>query len=240
MDRPADYFANMYGTPEYQQWRERFAYVEAPEYLCETEILDNLGDGFTAEIKIYRHNEQRNPQYVISHAKADICTLLREGEPVFRWKDIGGHVRTCFPILHHANGRRYLPFREDLYGMGFLDVDSLECFRYIPRGFTPPEDFPLGESFIITAIHYDPQTNLVAYEGCFWGGYYDTRIAILDDPLHFSPQTVSLLDWLDPEGEHEDVEDVDFVAWEDGILIVQDTAKRQYRFSAEELRAKLG
>ena len=54
--------------------------------------------------------------------------------------------------------------------ISYLDLDTLEVYNYIPEGYQHDCEILLGESFIITDIHYDRESGLIAYGGCYWAG----------------------------------------------------------------------
>lgn len=92
---------------------------------------------------------------------------------------------------------------------------------------------PNGESFIVTKVLYDPATDLVAYEGCYWAGPSDVMVGKLDDPLNFDPHLISINKMIDPESD--ECYEIDFGSWEaDGITVkVEDAGTR--KISLEDL-----
>lgn len=70
----------------------------------------------------------------------------------------------------------------------------------------------------MTGVFYDKDTDLIAYEGCYWGGPSDVMVGDLSQPLNYDPHLVSIYEMLEPD---EDFCDVDFVRFEDGLLFVK-------------------
>ena len=58
--------------------------------------------------------------------------LYHNDELVFEWKFAGVSSRKA-SIIHHANGKTYLLFYEDLYGYSVLDLSSMQSIHY-PAG----------------------------------------------------------------------------------------------------------
>ena len=97
-------------------------------------------------------------------------------------------------------------------------MDTLEVFNYVPRGHDNSYGAPNGESFIVTKVLYDPASDLVAYEGCYWAGPSEVMVGKLDDPLNFDPHLISINKILDPE--NDECYDIDFAGWDgDGITV---------------------
>ena len=88
----------------------------------------------------------------------------------------------------------------------------------------------------MTKVHYDPASDLVAYDGCYWAGPSEVMVGKLGDPLNFDPHLISVNEILDPEGEED--YDVSFVSWnEEGITlnIVGGDGKRTIKLSFDDL-----
>ena len=139
---------------------------------------------------------------------------------LYEFTSIDEHHNPFQEWIHHSNGHRYYPFHISLYGISYLDIDTLEVFHYIPRGYDNDYGAPNGESFIITDIHYDPQSDLIAYGGCYWAGTSDVMVGVFRDPMQFDPHLCSVHEILDPE--YEELDDVDFDKWDDGLLVKAD------------------
>ena len=168
------------------------------------------------------------------HAEMAKAELRRGGECIFRYTCIDLHDRYRKELIHHSNGHRYYPFHTDLYGISYIDVDTLEVYNYIPIGRYHTYDAVCGESFIIISVHYNPKTDLVAYEGCIWAGPSDVMVGDLSDPLNFDPHLFSIHDIIDPD--YEECSDIDFVCWTDEGIEVMVDEKRTQSISFEEIR----
>ncbi len=203
-------------------------YVIDDKFLDETENYE-LSDGFSVECIIYINEEQKENYIVESVNKV---TLKNADKVIYEYYCFYDHSVTFKEIIHHKNGHRYYPFHVDLYGISFLDVDTLEVYNYIPEGYEHKEEYMCGESFIITDVHYDIESNLIAYGGCYWAAPYEVMVGDFSDPLNFNPHLISLHDILDPEWNYDDI---DFKEWKNNRLYVL-CDKEEKSLSTEELR----
>lgn len=217
-------YSNVYGTPEYLEMEERNNYVFDEQYF-ETETITELPDGFSLYEKKYVHYSDH-----ATHARGVNCELRRDGKCICAYTSIDDHHTAYKEFILHSNGHRYYPFHIDLYGISYIDVDTLEVFNYVPRGYDNHYGMPNGESFIVTKVLYDPATDLVAYEGCYWAGPSDVMVGRLDDPLNFDPHLISINKMIDPESD--ECYEIDFGSWEaDGITVkVEDAGTRKISF----------
>ena len=207
-------YTNIYETKEFDAWADHFRYAESPEYF-QNESTISLPDGYSLLCKEYLHQTEHTVRACFSR-----YTLQKGGKCLYEFTSIEGHHNPFQEWIHHRNGHRYYPFHISLYGISYLDVDTLEVFHYIPRGYDNDYGAPNGESFIITDIHYDPQSDLIAYGGCYWAGTSDVMVGIFRDPMQFDPHLCSVHEILDPE--YEELDDVDFDKWDDGLLVKAD------------------
>lgn len=222
---------NVYGTPEYDAYRERFFYAERDAYFDGEKIIE-LPDGYSFVKKSYIHQTERAVK-----AYLERCRFCKNGKCLYEYVSIDGHHGVYKEFIHHRNGHRYYPFHMDLYGISYLDVDTLELFHYVPRGYDNDYGAPCGESFIITDIHYDPQSNLIAYGGCFWAGPSEVMVGDFSDPLHFDPHFVRVCDLI--EFEDDDDDEIDFGAWETEGLRIRCSRPECSFFSKEMLLRKI-
>ena len=228
-------YRNMYDT--WEKDLEKCAYVECADYFKEEET-EELEDGYTLNIKTYSDIEVKSPQYKIMKASLRRCVLFKDGKQVYQWVNTdSSNPYTFFGFIYHSNGHRYFPFHIDLYGISYLDLESGEVYHYIPEGYRHPVEWTLGESFIITSVNYDKDSNLVAYEGCYWAGPGDVMVGDLSNPLGFDPHLVSVHEILDPE--YDEIDDVDFVSFSNGNLIVKCDYKTEREVSLDMLFQKI-
>lgn len=207
-------------------------YVIDDKFLSETENYE-LSDGFSLEISIYEEEQQSKGHTVFISAQK--VTLKNADKTVYEYYCFYDHVKPFTEIIHHKNGHRYYAFHIDLYGISFLDVDTLEVYNYIPEGYEHNKEYRCGESFIITYVHYDKESNLIAYGGCYWASPYEVMVGDFSNPLDFNPYLISLRDILDPEYNYEDI---DFKEWKHNRLYVS-CDKEEKSLSAEELRSMI-
>lgn len=207
-------YTNIYGTEEYENWVQKFMYAESEEYFQEEDVV-SLPDGYELCVKEYMHSSE----YAI-HAYFNRYELRKDGKCVYEYISEDGHHRPYNNFIYHSNGHRYYPFHISLYGISYIDVDTLEVFNYIPRGYDNSYGAPNGESFIITNVHYDPCTDLIAYEGCYWAGTGDIMAGVLTDPMNFDPHLCSIYEILYPE--YEEIDDISFEKWDNGLYVKTD------------------
>ncbi|MDE6679371.1 MAG: hypothetical protein K2K02_10065 [Ruminococcus sp.] len=222
-------YKNVYNSEKHKEFIESQRYVIDDKFLSETESYE-LTDNFSLEINTYEEKQQRKSHEVfISVQKA---TLKNADRTIYEYYCFYDHSVTFKEIIHHKNGHRYYPFHVDLYGISFLDVDTLEVYNYIPEGYEHDDKYMCGESFIITDIHYDIESNLIAYGGCYWASPYEVMVGDFSDPMNFNPHLISLHDILDPEYNYDDI---DFKEWKNNRLYVL-CDKEEKSLSVEELR----
>lgn len=207
-------YTNIYKTKEFDAWADQFSYAESPEYF-RSESTITLPDGYSLLCREYRHSTEHTV-----HAYFNRYSFQKDGKCLYGYTSIDGHLQNFKEWIHHSNGHRYYPFHISLYGISYLDIDTLDVFHYIPRGYDNDYGAPNGESFIITDIHYDPHSDLIAYGGCYWAGTNDVMVGIFKDPMQFDPHLCSVHKILDPE--YEELDDIDFDRWDDGLLVKAD------------------
>lgn len=123
-------------------------------------------------------------------------------------------------MIHHANGEKYLIFRQDLYGYSVLNLETLEDFHYLPEEAFPQEKEKFSETFIWTDVSYSSKNNLLAVIGCFWA--CPSSVILLD----FTDPMVAQEKWLDlhlvVDSTYDLYDDLTFLAWNnDGSLTLQ-------------------
>ncbi len=230
---------NVADTEEYQHLGDKWQYLLDERYFQKQEELE-LSGGIRL---VYRDYSQENGK--VSYQARRMSVLDGEHEIFHRdcLLDIGQII--THEIIHHQDGHRYLLLREELYGYTVINLDDRTQFRYIPQSLLRHQ-----ESFIWVIGHYNPKSNLLAVEGCYWACPYSTLVVDFSEPV---PQDQSLPHrWLDlndllyeKEGEDKwDIEDVCFVRWEeDGGITVkaefyqeeQGGHRQERTFSPEEL-----
>ncbi|MBR1591745.1 MAG: hypothetical protein IJ666_01895 [Ruminococcus sp.] len=224
-------YTNVYDTEKYRDWIKKFFYAESEEYFQE-EYSVELPDGYSLFVKEYIHRTEHTV-----HAELNRYELRKGDRCIYEYISTDSHQNPYKNFISHSNGHRYYPFNIDLYGISYIDIDTLDVYNYIPRGYDNNFGAPNGESFIVTDIHYDPLTDLIAYGGCYWSGSGDVMIGDFSEPLQFDPHLVSAHKILDPE--YEDFDDTDFDRWgKDGLCVKTDNGKK-YIISLETIRKNL-
>ncbi|MBP3568500.1 MAG: hypothetical protein J6K04_04970 [Lachnospiraceae bacterium] len=209
--RGVDY-TNVFGSDRYNEDRKKYLYLEDERYF-EDEYEMEVEDGISLLWKNYLHKDGMKCAYMSRYY------IQKNGEIVYSYLSLDRHHIPHKKLIYHKNGHRYYPHHVDLYGISYIDVDTLEVFHYIPKGHDTDYDVCCGESFIITGVHYDANTNLVAYEGCYWAGTMDVMVGDLTNPLDFAPELISVHEIIDPE--YEKADDVEFYKWKEDSLSVK-------------------
>lgn len=214
-------YRNLYGTEEYDRYIGEMKYVLDEKYLTERESYE-LPDGYTLETETYSDAEKRSRNYSVVRAQLTKCALKRSGETVYEYLSAYDHLRPFTEFFVHKNGHRYFPFHIELYGISYPELDTMRVNNYIPEGRKHDYTRLFGESFIVTELHYDINSGLVAYGGCYWASTFDVMVGELADPMDFDPRLVSLHEIIDPDYE---LDDIDFVNWGSDTIEVKADGK---------------
>lgn len=222
-------YKNVYGTEKWHNSLESVMYLEDEKYFSEASTHE-LPDGYSVHVATYikEINEQRTA--------LSKDTIKKSDEIIYEYYYESFHLKPFTDFIYHSNGHRYWAFKVSLYGISCLDVDTLEVYNYIPEGYEHEEERMCGESFIVADVHYDKESNLIAYGGCYWGGNYEIMVGDFSNPLDFNPHLVSIIDIVDPDGDlaYEDY-DFYFKEWKNGRLYVR-CEKTEKSISIEELK----
>lgn len=214
-------YRNMYGTEEYGRYIDGMKYVLDEKYFTERESY-SLPDDYTLETETYSDIEEKSRNYSAVKALLKKCALKKSGKTVYEYLSADNHVRPFTEFLVHRNGHMYYPFHIELYGISYLELDTLRVNNYIPEGGSHNFEWLFGESFIATDLHYDINTNLIAYGGCYWASTNDVMVGEFADPMDFAPRLVSLHEIIDPDYE---LDDIDFVSWGSDTIEVKADGK---------------
>ena len=204
-------YRNLYDTEYYQEFINEQRYVLDKEYFVRKEEI-SLPDGYSVETALYNDSTQ----YAFK-ARLQKCILKKSGKAIYEYLCTYYHGARFKDFILHRNGRRYFPFHVDLYGISYLDIDTLEAYHYVPEGYAHDFSYPFGESFIVTDIHYNKETDLIAYGGCYWAGPSGVMVGDFSEPLNFNPRLFNISKILDPDSEGYEI---DFKQWQGGQLVV--------------------
>ena len=198
---------NFYGTQEYLDFindlnKRLFSKID----FSKTTREKDLGNGYMVRGYYYADEENKKPGCAAEGC--EICRLFYKGEFVYEWKNTYDESRLS-TIVHHSNGNDYLVFDEGLYGYSVLNLNTGEDMHYIPTE-TAKEDCP--ETFIWCDCHYNPETDQLAVEGCYWACPYSVIIVDFSNPR----TPVEYKDWTDVYAEND--YEIDFVRWEGNNL----------------------
>ena len=218
-------YRNLYGTEEYHKAIDGQRYVLDKRYFVNNEEF-SLPDGYSIETALY----QDITQYTFK-ARLQKCTLKKSGKAIYEYLCTYNHGARFKDFIRHSNGKRYFPFHVDLYGISYLDIDSLDAYHYVPEGYTHDFSYPCGESFIVTDIHYDERTDLIAYGGCYWASPSGVMVGDFAEPLNFAPKLFDIGKIVDPDSEGYDI---DFKQWQDSKLVVTVEGEEK-KISVEEI-----
>lgn len=192
----------------------RYEYMFSEQYKQDEEELDP-GRGYRLLRTDYA--DSANIGGTVSLLESYSATLTKDGERIFSYRVYADATpNIADKVIMHSNGKEYFLFREGLYGLSVLDISSGKTYRYIPRGYEHDRDYPCGESFIITDIHYDPATDLIAFGGCFWACPYDVVVGDFSQPMSYDPRYVNIHRMIDPD--YEEINNIDFAGWGRGEL----------------------
>lgn len=228
-------YKNIYGTDEYNKFIDTKRYVIDDKFLYKEGNCE-LSDGFSVKYSIYSDVEQKDEQYSITKAVASKIILKNADKKVYEYYCFNSYSNGFNDIIHHKNGHRYYAFHVDMYGISFLDVDTLEVYNYIPDGYKHNDNRMCGESFLIYNVHYDIKSNLIAYYGTYLGMVYDVMVGDFSDPLNFNPHLVSLSDALNNKYDVY-YDELDFKEWKNNrlyVLCYDDNKEKS--LSVEELK----
>lgn len=227
-------YRNMYDTDEYRKSIEKIMYAEDEKYFRK-EAEYELPDGYSVNYKSYIDYYENGT--LITRASLLKCSLKKSGNIIYECYKNSHMSKPFSEFIYHSNGHRYHPFKVNLYGISYIDVDTSEVYNYIPEGYMHDYSLLCGESFIITDIHYDKESNLIAYGGCYWAGGGEVMVGDFSNPLNFNPHLISLRDIIDPDNDLYDY--IDFKEWKDNKLYVLCNEKEEKSLSAEELKNKI-
>ena len=205
---------NVAYTREYKQLRESFDWLFEKSGEHEESIL--LGEGeYRAEV--FNHTQQYTAnngerQYNIA---ALITVFDKNDREITQIKAID-EDRVFINLIHHQNGRKYLLYRQDLYGYSVMDVESGETVDFIPKSsFVPVGGKEMEmETFIWCESKYCKTNNLLVVYGCYWAcpfefEFYDFSKP-LEVPFHYYGDSYSLQKKMGIEFAHHGIDDVDF------------------------------
>ena len=228
-------YKNIYYTDTYQTILENMRKAYQTDNFIKTQQRD-LGDGYIVTADTYTSQKEcadSTEQHTLYIQK---CRLMHHKETIFSY-DCIYNILTAAVILHQ-NGQHYFLFKTDLYGLSVCNLThTRDIYHYIPEGYPHNYQQICGESFIITDIHYDSVSNLIAYGGCYWAGTNDVMVGDFSNPMHFHPVLISMHDLIEPDYELYD--DFDFDRWENNKLYLQIDRKLESTVTTAVLKEKI-
>ena len=145
-----------------------------------------------------------------------VSRMYHKNKLVFEWRFTGASPRKA-SIIHHADGRTYLLYFEDLYGYSVLDLSSMQSVHYIPQESHETDKSRFEETIIWAVPHYDPDSSLLAVEGCIWAYEYTVLVVDFNDPMRI----VEAKQWLDLNGDIDSghYDEINFIKWNEDTLV---------------------
>lgn len=201
------------------------------KYLLEEEDLD-FGDNVSVHSESYGKMEERRG-HMIESPQIVRNTLIKDGKAIYQHFTDPQHPLRFDKMIRHRNGHRYYAYHTDLYGLSFFDIDTGAHYDYVPEGYDHDYRQLTGESFIITDVHYDPASNMLACGGCYWAGLYEVMVLDFTNPLHYDPRAARL--YYDGIFDDDDCDYVDFLRWEEDCIVLSIGGKGEYRITKDRL-----
>lgn len=208
---------NLWETRQYQGYRESvIRQLFQPENRRSLSSgkkgqINLLGEGWQEEVQSFEAELPMGPQGQPLNFHGTWHQLTNEqGQLVYHWYNLDDDSEFCQRI-QHSNGHTYLIFREDLYGYGVLELDTLREFHFFPAESSPlasPDRF--RESFIWTGVDYDPDSNLLAVIGCYWAAPFSIAVLDFSHPME-ERRWVDLSDYV--EGGYDVYDDLTLEGW---------------------------
>lgn len=168
---------NVYHTPQYQAYRQKCGSLYSEKYRSSLPGKTwELAEGYSVQTDYYEGYLEHQIR-VARHQLLDST-----GQAVYTWDNLDFDGEFC-TLISHANGRRYLIFRENLYGYSVLEIETGQALHYIPEKSWPLDGRPGQETFIWSGVSYDAKSNLLAVFGCYWASTNDTLFLDFSDPM---------------------------------------------------------
>lgn len=226
---------NVYHTPQYQAYRRECAFVFSEEYrAARPEKRQKFPDGWSVRTNYYT-GQGKHPMRAARHQLLD-----SGGQTTYTWDNLNDDGE-FFHLIAHSNGRRYLIFREDLYGYSVLELETGQTLHYMPERSWPLDGRMGEETFIWTDVRYDLGTDLLAVFGCYWASTNDTVFLDFSHPMEEKrwDQWLEMHDVVDPGYDYYD--DIDLERFgRNGFFYfktssAQDGSQGEFAFPADQL-----
>ena len=204
------------------------------EHRCpDFDHTEEMSDGFSVRFQNFKAEIGK------LHLQMSENTLFdKDGRECFFWRNLDDDGEFA-SLIRHADGKRYLVFRFDLYGYGVLELESLRDIRYFPSPSFPIDREDFKETFIWTGVDYDSHSNLLAVSGCYWACPYSVIVLDFSDPMTEQPveRWLDIRSIIDPY--YEIYDDIIFDRWENGVLCLKGEGKpNDIRLTAKQIKKK--
>ena len=92
----------------------------------------------------------------------------------------------------------------------------MQSVHYIPQESHETDKSRFEETVIWAVPHYDPESSLLAVEGCLWAYPYTVLVVDFSDPM----QIVEARQWLDLNGDIDSghYDEISFIGWDEDSL----------------------
>ncbi len=198
--------SNAVNTDKYRLHTKKLMPFFCDENRTDTKFIEIKGDSKKYRISVH-HYSWKIGEYHYRGTEG----FLYESD-VFRTKWYCFNDSSVFyQLISHKNEREYLIFRQELYGYSVLDIESGQIMQFYPKC-----SFEGMETFIWTQVHYHPENNVLAVEGCYWACPYSVQLFSFENPMNENPKFVDIISLLD--GDYDVYDELEFLKWEEGNL----------------------
>lgn len=197
---------NAVNTDKYELHMQELMPLFLDENLTDTKVIEVKGKSADYKIKVYLYSAKIG-EY---HYRGNKCFLYKDDVLYTKWYCFNDSS-VFYQLISHKNGIEYLIFRQDLYGYSVLDMESGEIMQFFPEC-----SFDGVETFIWTEVHYNPENNVLAVEGCYWACPCGVQLFGFENPMSDKPKFVDIISCLD--GDYDVYDELTFIRWEEGTL----------------------
>ena len=223
-------YKNIYSPETYPEGME---FYDDKFFIC-TDNYD-MGDSISVQYDVYGEKSDIGNKY--TGAMVAKCTYFKKGVQIFQHFTDRHHLHPFKSVIHHSKGNTYIPYHTDLYGISFFEVETGRHYDYIPEGIEHDLSLNGGESFIVCEVFYDSERDLLACDGCYWACPNGIFVMDLSDPMHYDPRMVQMHGEIPMD--YDEYDDVHFVRWEKGSLILKGEDGNEYTVTKARLREML-
>lgn len=186
---------NVAYTPEYREYRKKYDKLFHSDYFVEEEI-SSLSDDLFLKSRYYQGTLEGCNMYM-----SENMLMNYSDQVIYTYRNIDDAAEFS-TLISHSNGKKYLIFRTELYGYSVFDIEEKKDFHYVPDA---------KESFIWTAVFYNPENNILLVSGCFWAAPFGLIMLDFTNPME-ETKWIDIAERID-EGYNK-YDDCNFLQWE--------------------------